>query len=122
RRDAGAQQVRDRADRRRLQRRAGEQTGKAAGRHADVLQRVGQQQARVLGDQVAPGQRTAARAAHEREQELILAEQVEAERPLGVEEVEVLELQQEQLAQAGQLRLQGQQLAAPEQVVLRDLG
>src|SRR4029079_18317866 len=115
RRDPRAQQVGDRTDRSRLQRRAGEKARDPAGRDADVLQRVGQQQAGVLGQQVAPGERAALRRTHEREQELILLEQVEAEVPLRVEEVEVLELQQEQLAQAGELRLQGQQLAAPEQ-------
>src|SRR5205823_1701227 len=61
------------------------------------------------------------RVAEERAEAAALVVEVERERPVGVEEVRLDEAEQEQLAQARDLRLHGERLAAAKQVVLRDL-
>jgi len=117
--DPGAEQVGDPRDRRGSgDGRRPEQRAERVRTDAHLLELVGEEQAQVLGQEVPPGEARPLRRPDEGVEELVLAEQVEAERPVGVEEVEVLVLEEKQLPEAGELGLQRQERAAPEQVVL----
>src|SRR5262249_54884372 len=121
RRHAAAEQVGDAGRLDRRLRRAERREAEGAGRDVDVLELVGQERVGLVRQRTAPRQIAAGRVAGEAAEAARLVVEVERERPLRVEQVRLDEAEQEQLAQARDLRLQREGLAAAEQVVLRDL-
>src|SRR6185369_4763509 len=79
----------------------------------DVLQLVGAEDARVVAEQVTPGQIAAARGAVERGEEDERVVGGEGEGEARVEEVRIDVAQREELPQRRDLRLQLQRGAAP---------
>ena len=88
---------------------------------ADLFKGVGQKQADVVVDQVAPRETSTLGFAEKREEVPLLVKEVEAKGPARVQEVRVLVLQHQELANGRQLCLEGQQRAAAKKIVLRDL-